>query len=168
MATIEIDESTQPRSVTLAQALLRSVVGGILIAHGAQKLAAIAAFSDTLVQRFGVMEAEALAYAVAGIELAAGAGLVLGWFTRFSGFVLVCASALAFTLEYLQAGNVHAVQTGLELGLVLVGIGTLFMIVGGGPLSLDTSLRERRRLKAIENDAIWSRPPYVPAHPVAD
>jgi hypothetical protein len=38
------------------------------------------------------------------------------------------------------------------------------MIVGGGPLSLDTVLRERRRLKAIEKDAIWSQPPYVPSH----
>ena len=166
MARIEIEESSPARSVTLAQLLLRSVVGGILVAHGVQKLAVIGAFADTLLERFGVVDAELLAYAVAGLEIAAGVGLVLGWFTRFSAFVVVCASALAFALAYLPVGNVQAVQTEVELGLVLVSLGALFMITGGGPLSLDTVLRERRRLKAIENDAIWSQPPYVPVQHV--
>ena len=161
MASIEIDESPPAKSVTAGQTLLRALVGGILIAHGAQKLTQLGAFSDALIARFGNMDAQTLAYAVAGIELAAGVGLALGWFTRFSAFALVCASALAFAMEYLRVGGAVAGQPGIELALVLVGVGTLFVFAGGGPLSLDLVLRERRRRKAIQDDAIWSRPPYV-------
>jgi uncharacterized membrane protein YphA (DoxX/SURF4 family) len=171
MASIEIDESSPPRSIAFAQTLLRGVLGLILIAHGAQKLMQLGAFSAALVARFGVADADALAlaYAVVGIELAAGVGLIVGWFTRFSAFVLVCSSALGFAMEYLRVGDVLAGQPGFELALVLASTGILFMFAGGGPLSLDTALRERRRRKAIERDAIWSQPPYVlPAQHVSD
>jgi len=171
MPRIDIDESSPAKSVTFARTLLRSAVGLILIGHGAQKLAQLAAFSGELSTRFGLSGADAhvLAYAAAGIELAAGAGLILGWFTRFSAFVLVCASAWGFALEFAQGGSVLRVSPGLELAVVLVCVGTLFMFTGGGALSLDAALRERRWRKAIENDAIWSRPEYVgPGRHAAD
>ena len=167
----DIDETSPTRSVAFAQTLLRSVVGLILIAHGAQKLAQIGVFSAALTARFAIPDADAnaIAYASAGIELAAGAGLIFGWFTRVSAFILVCASALAFAMNFVRMGTMPADRTGFELTFVLVSAGILFMFAGGGPISLDKALRERRRRKAIENDAIWSRPEYVsPAHHAAD
>jgi uncharacterized membrane protein YphA (DoxX/SURF4 family) len=167
----DIDENSPTKSVAFAQTLLRSVVGLILIGHGAQKLVQIAAFSATLTARLAipVADADAIAYAAAGIELVAGAGLILGWFTRLSAFTLVCASGLAFALDFLRVGALHADRTGFELTFVLVSAGILFMFAGGGPISLDKALRDRRRRKAIENDAIWSRPEYVgTGHHAAD
>jgi putative oxidoreductase len=167
MASIEIDESPPAKSITFGQTLLRSVVGLILVAHGAQKFMQVGSFADALVERFGNMDAQGLAYTVAGIELAAGVGLVLGWFTRLSAFVLVAASALAFVMAYVGFGG--TAQDSYELALVLATAGSLFVIAGGGPLSMDTALRERRRRKAIQNDEIWSRPPYVgTAHHATD
>lgn len=163
MARIEIDENPPALSITLSQTLLRALLGLILMAHGAQKLAQLDLLSHALVARFGLADgdARALAYAIAGIASAAGVGLVIGWFTRLSAFALASASGLAFATEYARGGGVLAGQAGLELALVLIGAGILFVFAGGGPLSLDALLRERRRVKAIEKDAIWSQPPYT-------
>jgi uncharacterized membrane protein YphA (DoxX/SURF4 family) len=162
MALIEIDEDSPRKSVTTAQTFLRVLVGLIVALHGAQLLMQLDQLSAALTVRFGLAAADAssLAYAIAGIELAAGAGLVLGWFTRGSAFVLICSSAPALA-GALRAPNPMTLVPRLELALMLIGVGVLFVMAGGGRLSLDWALRERRRRKAIQRDAIWSQPPYV-------
>jgi putative oxidoreductase len=163
VARIEIDENPPALSITLSQTLLRWLLGLILVAYGVQKLTHLGTLSDALAARSGLAGADAqgLVYAIAGIALAAGAGLILGWFTRFSAFVLVCANGLAFALELSRSKGAFVGQASLELPLVLISAGILFVFAGSGPLSMDAILRERRRLRAIEKDAIWSQPPYV-------
>src|SRR5690349_19638741 len=97
MALIETDEDAPRNSVTAALTLVRGMAGLIVVLHGAQKLMQLQLISAGLMRHFGLAaaDANALAYALAGVELAAGIGLVLGWFTRGSAFVLVCSSAPA-------------------------------------------------------------------------
>lgn len=159
---IEIDEDSPAKSVTFGQTLLRGAAGLILVGHGAQKLAQLGVLATALSARLELADADArvVAYALAAIELAAGAGLILGWFTRVSAFVLFASSAAAFATEYARVGA-QAGRTSFELAVLLLAAGILFMAAGGGSLSLDRALRERRRRRAIERDPTWSRPPYV-------
>ena len=161
---IEIDEDSPAKSVTFAQSLLRGATGLILLGHAVQSLAQLGTLTAMLAARLGLAESDAqlLAYAGTGIELAAGVGLILGWFTRFSAFVLFASSAATFAAEYARLGA-HAGRTSFELAVMLLVSALVFMIAGGGPLSIDKALRERRRRRAIERDPTWSRPPYISA-----
>jgi putative oxidoreductase len=162
MALIETDDDAPRNSVTAALTLVRGIAGLIVVLHGAQELMQLQQLSAALTSRFGLAaaDANALAYALAGVELAAGIGLLLGWFTRGSAFVLVCSSAPALA-QSPRTLSLTAIPAALELALMLLAIGVLLMVLGGGRFSLDRALSERRRRKAIENDAIWSLPPYV-------
>jgi putative oxidoreductase len=162
MKRIEIDEYPPAKSITFSQTLLRCAVGAIMLAHGVNKLHGLAAYRNSLIERFGMLDAEVLAYGVIALELAAGAGLIFGWFTRSSAFFVACSSAFAFALEYLRTGF-YGDRSGFELPVLLFTAGLVFLFAGGGRLSLDVVLRERARRKAIQNDDLWLYPPYVGA-----
>lgn len=164
---IEIDEVSPHKSIVFGQTLLRCVTGAILLLHGAQKIVHVGALSAWLITRFELTDADAslIAYVLAGVELAAGIGLVLGGFTRAAAFVLAATSISAFASEYTRLGAVIPGDTSFELATLLFAVSILLMASGGGRLSLDVALRQWRRRRAIAKDPTWSRPEYVtPAH----
>lgn len=161
MTRIEPPEDfAQPARVTVGHTLLRFAVGGILIAHAAQRLLRLEVFQDQLAVQFALLEPGAAAHLLLGIELTAGAGLVFGWFTRFSSLLSLCSIGVSVALEVTHQAEFKPQIFELP---ALLAIATLyFLLAGGGPVSLDEWLHARARRKAIENDDRWLKHPYVP------
>jgi uncharacterized membrane protein YphA (DoxX/SURF4 family) len=156
---IELEDTPQAGLVSTAQAVLRCVLGGLLILHGMQKLHFPGAY-EVLLGRAGLTEVETLAKCVLALELLAGAGLVLGRFTRTAAFLVVCDVLLGIGLS-LRLGELTELASALEGSALTLAASSFFLVVGSGPYGLDHVLRRRARLRAIAKDDLWSRPPYV-------
>jgi uncharacterized membrane protein YphA (DoxX/SURF4 family) len=156
---IELDETPQALSVTFSQTFLRMLLGGVALWHGTQKLAYPGPLEAQL-SHLGVPDADVFTTVVFSLELAAGVALVLGRFTRTAAFVLLCDALLSAALLYLTHAF-NADSMAFEALALICGACTLFVVVGSGPFGADYALRRRARLRAIANDELWNRPPYV-------
>ena len=156
---IELEDAPQAGWVSLTQASLRCVLGGILLLHGLAKLQHPSDYTDQLVS-LHLPEAAVLTQIVYGIELLAGACLIVGRFTRTAAFVAVCDVALHAALSF-ALGELWPLPAKLEPIALTVAASCFFLVVGSGPFGLDYVLKRRARLRAIARDDIWSRPPYV-------
>ena len=152
---IELEDTPQAVSVTLAQTTMRLVLGAVCVAHGLSKLQSPAIFSGEL-GALGLSRPETLTQAVLGLELLAGAALVFGRYTRSAAFLALVDATATFALTWTSGDEPQ-----LEALLLAVASCALFMVVGSGPFGLDAVLRRRARMRAIARDATWSRPPYV-------
>jgi putative oxidoreductase len=153
-------EEPPPLRVTLVLTLLRIVVGLIFAAHGWQKLHDSQAWYSQ-VALLGVPSPQVVAPLVIAAELLGGLGLAFGFITRLAATGILCVMVGAIGLVHWNNG-VFAQHGGFEYPLALGVISLVFLTVGGGQLSMDHALRERARRRAIETDALWQRPPYVP------
>jgi len=159
---IELEDTPQAVPVTLAQTLLRLVLGAVCAAHGLSKLESPGALVSQLAE-LGVSHPDTVAQGILGLELLTGVALVVGRYTRSAAFLALCDLAVGAALAW-QRGEV--LRTGvdnpqLEAWLLGLACCLFFTIVGGGPFALDAVLRRRARLRAIARDPTWSRPPYV-------
>jgi uncharacterized membrane protein YphA (DoxX/SURF4 family) len=160
--TIELPEDfAQPARVTVGQTLLRLTLGGLLIAHGVQRLLGFDAWQDELAVQFALLEPDTIARVWIGIELFAGVGLTFGWFSRLSALAALCSAVLSIVLEVVRQGDALRIET-LEVPALLGICSIYFVLARGGIVSLDHWLHARRRRKAIENDDMWLKHPYVP------
>jgi putative oxidoreductase len=126
-----------------ALAILRVVVGIVFIAHGYQKffLMGIEGVTGFFTQ-LGVPLPGVAAPAIATLELAGGAALIVGLFARPIAFLLMCDVLGALFLAHL--GNGFFVPRGIEL-VMLLAAGALALAVGGpGTMSADRALAARR------------------------
>ena len=159
---IELDDTPQASLVSLTQASLRAVLGGIILGHGLEKLQHPAPYAEQL-ESAGLPDALLLAQVVFALELLVGACLILGRFTRTAAFVALCDIALQVALRA-ALGESWQTPATLELALLEVAICGFLLVVGSGPYGLDPFFKRRARLRAIARDEIWSRPPYVSHH----
>jgi uncharacterized membrane protein YphA (DoxX/SURF4 family) len=159
MRSIDIDETPQPWTATFGQTLLRAVVGFVVAGHGLEKLIHLRAFQGELIQ-LEIPNPEAVAIAVLAAQLLAGFGLVVGRWTRFAAFVALC-DAIAVITVMAQQHRMLQMTPALESAVLLGVIAFYFLVAGSGVFSADTVLRKRARLKALREDEIWQRPPYV-------
>lgn len=157
---IELDETPQALSVTFSQTFLRMLVGGVALWHGTQKLLHPAAFQAQLAH-FDLPDVSLLTTFVLSLELAAGVALVLGRFTRTAAFVFLCDALLSGSLLYVSRPFNLDSMAAFEALALICGACVLFLVVGSGPFGADYALRRRARLRAIANDELWNRPPYV-------
>jgi len=159
---IELEDIPQPAAVTLAQTIMRLVLGAVCVAHGLSKLQAPAFFAAEL-SALGLSRPETVTQAILGFELLAGAALVIGRYSRSAAFVALCDTTAAAALTWTRGDGFRSLtgQVQLEALLLAVASCAYFMVVGGGPFSLDAVLRRRARLRAIARDETWDRPPYV-------
>jgi uncharacterized membrane protein YphA (DoxX/SURF4 family) len=155
---IELDDSPPSLSLTLGSALLRLVLGGVAILDGLQKFAYPQRLASQLSQ-LGVPEAASVTAGVYGCELTLGLMLCLGRYTRSAAFLLGCDRLASAGCAWLLSGPPSLAQ--LEGLLLSIACCVLFLLSGGGHFSLDHFVRQRRRLRALARDALWSRPPYV-------
>jgi uncharacterized membrane protein YphA (DoxX/SURF4 family) len=156
---IELDDTPQASLVSLTQASLRCVLGGIILFHGLDKLQHPAAYAEQL-ERAGLSEAQLLTQAVLALELLAGACLLVGRFTRTAAFFAVCEVALLVAFSG-ALGDFRHTPAKFEPIALMLAASCFFLVVGGGPYGLDHVFKRRARLRAIARDDIWSRPPYV-------
>jgi putative oxidoreductase len=119
----------------LALLVLRIVVGGLFVGHGAQKLfglfgghglAGTAGFFDQLGLRPGALHARAAGAA----EFFGGALLALGLFTPFAAAALIATMTAAIITVHYSKG-VWSTEGGYEYNLVLIA--AVFALAGAGP-----------------------------------
>ena len=159
MRTIDIDETPQPWTASFGHALLRTVLGLILVAHGVERFAHMQAFEAEL-NALALGDPQILAICILGTEVLAGVGLVLGRWTRMAAFVAFSEAFTIVTILIQHDRALEALAT-IESAVLFGATSIYFMASGSGQFSTDTLLRKRARLKAIRDDEIWQRPPYV-------
>jgi len=156
---IELDDTPQASLVSLTQASLRVVLGGIIFFHGLDKLQHPAPFAEQL-EHAGLPDALLLTQVIFALELLIGACLIVGRFTRTAAFVALCDIALHVALQA-ALGETWQTAANVERVLLQVAICGFLLVVGSGPYGLDPFFKRRARMRAIARDEIWSRPPYV-------
>lgn len=156
---IELEDTPQAGIVSLTQAMLRCVLGGIMLLHGLDKLLDATGFAARLAP-LGLAEVDMLVKVACWVELATAAGLILGRFTRLAA-LLVAAELVADATARIAMDELWQMPVQWEAGALMLAASCFFIVVGSGPYGLDQVLRRRARLRAIAKDEIWSRPPYV-------
>lgn len=118
----------------------RLALGVIFVAHGWQKFFQQGLeYTSGQFAGFGVPQPEVSAAIIAGVELIAGAALVLGLLTPLAGILLAIDMVGAFYFVHATNG-VFVMQGGWELVVGLCAGVVLIAVVGAGRFSLDHAL----------------------------
>lgn len=137
-----------PVAATLGRTVLRAVLGVTFLLHGWQKFTEwTLAGTQASFAEMGVPLAEVAAPAVAVLELAGGALLVLGLATRVVAALLALVMLGALVLVHLPAGF-FAADGGIELVLLLAAASLFFALAGAGRWSADHLIAAKRRAAA--------------------
>ena len=125
---------------TVAQSILRVVVGFLFAAHGWQKYNefTIAGTQGAFTQ-MGVPAADLVAPIVATLELVGGIALILGLATRPVAILLTLNMVGAIALVHAPAG-IFVEAGGFELVLMLGASALAVALIGPGKFSLDNLL----------------------------
>jgi putative oxidoreductase len=135
------------RQLNLGLVVMRTVVGAIFVAHGAQKL-----FTYGFAGVTGAFDGM-------GIPLPGLVGPGVGLLEFFGGLALIAGLALnmagAIALVHLSAG--FFLPNGSEFALALLGSSVLLALAGAGAWSVDGLIARRVEPAAQESAARWQR-----------
>jgi putative oxidoreductase len=147
-------------SRSLGLLIARLGLGGILLLHGTRRWqAGVQAQTDYLTQ-FDTPYANAAAWGAISFEVVGGVLLVLGALTPLVGLGVLVQQVLTicYTNYYRGPDLLHvdgSYSGGYEYNVALGLLGLLFLVLGGGAVSLDRVLR---RKKTTTEDAVDPSP----------
>lgn len=130
-------------------AILRVTVGGVFVAHGAQKLFVYGIPGVAgLMGQLGIPFPTLSALAVIAAELLGGLALVAGLFTRWAALPIAFSMVVAAATVHLKNG--FFLPDGAEYVLTLLLASAALVLTGGGALSIDRLLARRRPAEVRE------------------
>ena len=129
--------------LNLGLTILRSVVGTIFVAHGAQKLFVfgLAGVSGAFGE-MGIPAPGVVGPLVALVEFFGGLALIVGLLTRLAAAGLAVTMLGAILFVHLSGGLF--LPSGSEFALSLLGSVTLLALAGAGAFSLDAVIGRQR------------------------
>jgi putative oxidoreductase len=139
---MSILQAASERQVNVALAILRSVVGVVFVAHGAQKLF-VYGFAGVIgaFEGMGVPLASVAGPGVALLEFSGGLALIAGLLTRPVAAGLAANMLGAMVLVHIPAG--FFMPNGVEFVLTLFGASVALVLTGAGAWSVDARLAQR-------------------------
>lgn len=122
---------------------LRAVVALVFLMHGWQKVFdfGIHGVADMLT-KLGFPMATFFAVLLMVIECAGGLAILLGFFARFTGFVLAVEMVIAIYVARLGGG--FFTPYGFEFELTLLGACLTLALAGAGGISMDAVLGKKK------------------------
>jgi uncharacterized membrane protein YphA (DoxX/SURF4 family) len=148
-------------SAPTATILIRLMVGGVFLSEGIQKFLEPASRGAGRFERIGLPAAELLGPFVGATEMLCGALVLLGLLTRLASVPLIATMLVAIVttkvpillgsefwglhLRELSSYGFWSMAHEARTDFAML-LGSIFLlIVGAGPLALDTALQRRRR-----------------------
>ncbi len=128
----------------IALLVLRLVLGGVFVAHGAQKLfgsfggpgiEGTAGFHEQL----GIKPAKPMAILAGLAEFVGGMLVAAGFLTPLAALALIVVMIVAIVKVHLKNGF-FAASGGYEFNLVLIAVAVALILVGSGAYSTDAAL----------------------------
>jgi putative oxidoreductase len=133
----------KPKTDTdLALLILRLGLGGIMLAHGLQKVGVVpggaGSLQGTIDSMAGMNIPEWLAYLSVLAELGGGTALIIGLFGKLAAFGIAVNMAAAIYKVHWGKGFFN--PDGIEFPLVLFAVAAALLIRGMGAFSLDAAM----------------------------
>jgi putative oxidoreductase len=128
----------------IALLVLRLVLGGVFVAHGAQKLfgsfggpgiEGTAGFHEQL----GIKPAKPMAILAGLAEFVGGILVIAGFLTPLAALALIVVMIVAIVKVHLRHGF-FAASGGYEFNLVLIAVAVALILAGSGAYSIDAAL----------------------------
>ncbi|MBI3271236.1 MAG: DoxX family protein [Planctomycetes bacterium] len=124
-------------------AVLRVAVGGVFVAHGAQKLFVYGIPGVAgLMAQLGIPFPTLSALAVTAAEFLGGLALLAGFFTRLAALPIAFSMVVAAATVHLKNG--FFLPNGAEYVLLLLSASAALSLTGSGAFSVDRLLAGRR------------------------
>lgn len=128
----------------IALLILRLVLGGIFVAHGAQKL--FGSFGGYglkgtagFFEQIGLKPGRTMALLAGLAEFGGGLLVLVGFLTPLGAFALIAVQAVAIARVRVPNGFFNE-SGGYEFNLVLVAVAVALILIGSGAYGLDAAL----------------------------